>query len=106
MHETEISVAVTPVQERKEEAVIKSRKCKRELEDYQAGVKYIKIYHTKKQSLIMKERQLFLKMSWNTKKKKRMISNLIPDLLSCPTHLHGILAPKKVVEKDKSKKKH
>ena len=34
-----------------------------------------------------------------------MISKLIADLLSCPTHLRSILAPKKVVEKEKSKKK-
>ena len=34
-----------------------------------------------------------------------MISKLIPDLLSCPTHLFGILALKKVIQKDKIKKK-
>ena len=36
-----------------------------------------------------------------------MISKLISDLLSCPTHFCGILAAKKfvVVEKEKSKKK-
>ena len=34
-----------------------------------------------------------------------MISKLIPDLLSCPTHLHGILSPKNIVENEKSKKK-
>ena len=33
-----------------------------------------------------------------------MISKIIPDLLSCPTHISGILAPKKVVEEDKNKK--
>ena len=26
-------------------------------------------------------------------------------ILSCPSHLHGILAPKKVIENEKSKKK-
>ena len=76
-----------------------SRKLKRELKNLQAGVKYHKFIMPKKQSLMMKERQL------EHKKKKRMIFILIPDLLSCPTHLCGILAPKKVVEKDKSKKK-
>ena len=35
--------------------------------------------------------------------KKRMISKLIPDLVSCPPHLCGILAPEKVVEKEKIK---
>ena len=105
VHETEISIASISVQERKEKAMSKSRNCKRELEDLQAGVKYHKIYHIKKESLKMKARQPFPEKSWNKKKKKRMISKLIPDLLSCPTHLHGNLAPKKVVEKERSKKK-
>ena len=35
-----------------------------------------------------------------------MITKLIPYLFSCPTHLLGILNPKKVVEKDNNKKKH
>ena len=34
-----------------------------------------------------------------------MISKFIPDLLSCPTHLHQILAPKKIVDNEKSIKK-
>ena len=51
----------------------------------------------------MKERQFFLK-SLNIRR-KRMISKLIPDLLSCPTHFYGIIAPKKFVEKEKNKKK-
>ena len=48
MHKTEISIASIPVQERKEEALSMPRKCKKELEDLQAGVKYHEIYHTKK----------------------------------------------------------
>ena len=47
-------------------------------------------------------------MSWKsvgTQNKKRMISEFIPYLYSCPTHLFGLLAPKKMIEKDKSKKK-
>ena len=70
VHEAEISVASIPVQERKEETMSKSRKHKRELEDLQAGVKYHMIYHTKKQRLMMKERQFFLEKSWNTKGRK------------------------------------
>ena len=46
VHEAEISVAFIPLQERKKEVVSMSRKCKRELEELQAGVKYHKIYHT------------------------------------------------------------
>ena len=48
MHKTEISVASTPVQEQKEEALSMPRKHKRELEYLQPGVKYQKMYHTKK----------------------------------------------------------
>ena len=47
VHETEISEAVIPVQERREETMTKSRK-QRELEDFQTSLKYHKIYHTKK----------------------------------------------------------
>ena len=53
-HETKISVAVIPLK-KKEEVEAKSRKHKRKLDDLQAGVKYHKIYHTKKASLMMKE---------------------------------------------------
>ena len=70
MHEPEISVASIPVEERKEEVASKSRKHKRKLEDLQADVKYHKIYHTKKQSLMIKERQFFLEKSWNKKEEK------------------------------------
>ena len=38
------------------------------------------------------------------KKKKRMISKLLPDVLSCLTNFCGFLAPKNVVGKDKSKR--
>ena len=46
--EAEMSVDSIPFEERKDEVVSKSRKHKRELEDLQDGVKYHKIYHTKK----------------------------------------------------------
>ena len=48
LHESEISLSSIPIQERKEEAISKSRKCKEELKDLWAGVKYHKIYHTRK----------------------------------------------------------
>ena len=32
------------------------------------------------------------------KKKETNISQLIPDLFSCPAHLFGFLSPKKVIE--------
>ena len=60
VHETEISVTVIPVKERKEEAVSTSKKHKAKLKSLQAGVKYHNTYSTQKQSLMMKERQVFL----------------------------------------------
>ena len=53
---------------------------------------------------MMKEMQFFLENRWNNEEK--MISKLIPDLLTHPKHSCSILAPKKVVVKDKDKKKH
>ena len=70
IHEIEISVAVIPGQEIKEEAESKSRKHKNELEDLQAGVKYHNIITHKKQNLVMKESQVFLEKSWNKKEEK------------------------------------
>ena len=74
-----------------------SRKHKRELEDLQAGVKYHKIHHTKKAKAEDEGETILPEKESEQKKKKKMISNLIPNLLSCPTHLHLIIAPKKIV---------
>ena len=52
----------------------------------------------------MKERQIFLEKSWNTRRKKNDFK-LIPDLILYLTHLHSILAPKKVVERNANKNK-
>ena len=104
-YKIEISVAVTPVQGKKEGAMPKSRKHKRDLEDRQDCVKYHKIYHIKQAKSddgesVLPENELDLK------KKKIMISKLIPDLLSYPTHLCSILALRKFAEQNKSKKMH
>ena len=105
MLEAEILVAFITGQERKDEVISKSTKCKKELKDHQTGVKYHKIYHTKKAKSEYEREMILTGKELKQKKKKRMISNLISNLLSSPTHLCGILAPKKVVEKDKSRKK-
>ena len=89
-----------PVQEKKEDATCKFKKHERELEDLQAGVKYNKIYYTKKVKFEDKGETICPGKMLEQKKKKILISKLIPDLLSCPTHLHGILALKKFAEKD------
>ena len=99
MHEAEISVAVIPVQERNEVVVSKSRKHKRESEYLQAGVKYHKIYHTKRAMFDNEVETILPGKELEHKRKKRMISKLIPDLLLFPTHLCGILAPKRLSKK-------
>ena len=106
MHEIEISVAVIPVQERKEGSMSKSRKHKKALEKLQPEEKYHKIYYTKKVNSDDEGEKILPGKESEHEKKKRIIFKLIPDLLSCPIHHHGILTPKKVVEKDKSKKNH
>ena len=68
-------------------------------------MKYHKIYHNKK-AKNEDERETMLLEKVGTQKEEKMIYKLIQDLLSCPTHLCGIITPKKVVEKKKSKKKH
>ena len=83
----------------------KSRMHRRKLEELEVGVKHHTIYHTKKAISDDEEDKIFPGKELEHKTKKRRISKLIPDLLSCLTHLCGILAPKKVVKKDKCKKK-
>ena len=52
----------------------------------------------------MKKRWFFLQKKLKQKKKKKIISQLIPDLFSCPTHLYQTLAPK-IDKNEQSKKK-
>ena len=80
VHKTEISVAFIPVEEIKEEVASKSSKQKKEKEDLQASVKHHKIYHTKEKSDDEGEPSLPQKQL-KRKKKKGMISKLIPDFL-------------------------
>ena len=80
VHEAEISEASIPVEERKEEFVYKSREHKRELKDLQADVKYHKIYHTKKTKSDNEGATILPANELECKKKKRMISKLIPAL--------------------------
>ena len=73
MHKTGISVASIPVQQQKEEASSMLRKHKREWENLPAGVKYHKIYYTKK-AKTEDEGETFLPTKDSDKKtKKRMI---------------------------------
>ena len=59
VNETEISVAVIPVKEIKDEAESKSRKFNRELlVDFQAGIKYHKSYYTNKKSLMKRRAKI------------------------------------------------
>ena len=97
VHETEISVASIGVQEWKEEAFSIPGKRRKELEDLQAGVKYHKIYCTKNAKTEDEGETI-------TKKKRRMISKLVPNLLSGPTNIRQIIAPKKIVDNEKDKK--
>ena len=90
VHETEISVTSIPAQERKEEAISISRKHKQKLGNIQAGVKYNKIYHTKKMRTENDRETMHHRKELERKKKKRKISKLIPYLLSCPKHACGI----------------
>ena len=106
MHRTEISVASIPLEERKDEVLSNSKKTKRELEELQAGVKYHKILHTKKAKFDDEGETILPRKELEHKNKNRLISKLIPDLLLYPTHLCHILAPKKIFQQDKSKKKH
>ena len=69
VHESQISAASIPVEERKEEAISVSRKHKRELKDLQAGVKYHKIYHTKKTKTEDEEEMIFPVKELEQKKK-------------------------------------
>ena len=73
VHETEISVVSILIEERKEGIISKSRKHKRELEDLQAGVKYHKIYYTKK-AKTEDEGEMFLPgKSWKKKRRKEFL---------------------------------
>ena len=54
----------------KKKVVSETRRHKWELKDLQAGEKHLKIYHTKKQSQLMKERQFFLENFYNKKEEK------------------------------------
>ena len=65
------------------------------MEDLQAGVKYHKIHHTKKTKIEDEGETILPGKELEQKKKRIMISKLIPDLLSCPTHLCGILEKKR-----------
>ena len=67
-------------------------------------MKYHKIHHNKKVKSEDEEDMILPGKEFEQKKKKRMISKLLPDLLSCLTHFCGFLAPKNVVGKDKSKR--
>ena len=67
-------------------------------------MKYHKIYHAKKAKTDDEEETVLPGIELEQKKKKRMTSKLIPNLLSCPTHLCGILVPKNVVKRRKVKR--
>ena len=63
-------------------------KRKRELKDLEAGVKYHEMYHTKKAKTEDEGEMILPAKESEQKKKRRMISKLVPNLVSCPTNNH------------------
>ena len=78
-----------------------SRKHKKKLENCKACVEYHKIYYIQKAKSDNEGKTFLPGKELEQNKKKRMIPKLIPDLLSCPTHLCASQLQKEVVEKEK-----
>ena len=102
VHKTGITVVAISVKESKE-VVPKSRKSKWGLENLWAGVNHHNIHHTT-ETKFDDGGETSLQGRVRTQKIIRKISKLIQDLFSCPTHFCGIIAPKKLFDKEKSKK--
>ena len=79
------------------------RKCKKEPNDLLTGMKYHNSYDAKSKVWWWRNDKYSLKRFWM--QQHETIGFKTHFRIFCSTHLHAIIAPKKLVERDKSKKK-